>query len=121
MGELSNINIFGRLLENSEMEAITLCQDYLEGDLVKQYSPLKSMQCLPTDLLDFRDVHSTGQRDQSPGRVELFAIVQTNQALATLVPSSAASFASHQCKIILTFGHGFVLKQFLSGMREDGW
>ena len=36
VGELSNINIFGRLLDNSEMEAITLCQDYLEGDLVKQ-------------------------------------------------------------------------------------
>ena len=30
------MNIFGRLLDNTEMEAITLCQDYLEGDLVKQ-------------------------------------------------------------------------------------
>ena len=38
VGELSNINIFGRLLDDSEMEAITLCQDYLQGDLVKECS-----------------------------------------------------------------------------------
>ena len=100
MGELSNINIFGRLLENSEMEAITLCKDYLEGDLVNHRYPFISVQCLSPDLLDFRDLHSGRQRDQRAGRVELLPVVQTHQALATLVPSSAASFASYQCKII---------------------
>ena len=36
VGELSNINVYGRLLDHSEMEAITLCQDYIQGDLVKK-------------------------------------------------------------------------------------
>ena len=36
VGELSNINVYGRLLDYPEMEAITLCQDYIEGDLVKK-------------------------------------------------------------------------------------
>ena len=77
VGEMSNINIFGRLLDNSEMEAITLCQDYIEGDLVKQcpHFTIQSTKCLSPDLLDRRDLHSGGQRDQSPGRVELFPAV----------------------------------------------
>ena len=45
MGELSNINLFGRLLDNSEMEDITLCQDYLAGDLVKKCQLNLHMVC----------------------------------------------------------------------------
>ena len=36
VGELTNINLFGRVLDNSEMEAVTLCQDHLDGDLVEK-------------------------------------------------------------------------------------
>ena len=36
VGELTNINLFGRVLDNSEMEAVTLCQDHLDGDLVQK-------------------------------------------------------------------------------------
>ena len=45
MGELSNINLFGRLLDDSEMEDITLCQDYLAGDLVKKCQLNLHMVC----------------------------------------------------------------------------
>ena len=48
VGELSNINIFGRLLGNSEMEAITLCQDYLEGDLVKESFRNNQIHAMPS-------------------------------------------------------------------------
>ena len=48
VGELSNINIFGRLLGDSEMEAITLCQDYLEGDLVKEFLRNNQIHAMPS-------------------------------------------------------------------------
>ena len=101
MGELSNINIFGRLLDNSEMEAITLCQDYLEGDLVKESFRNNQIHAmLPPDLLGRWDLLGAGQRDERSGRAELRPVVQTNLSLATLAPRSVASFGSHQCKII---------------------
>ena len=68
MGELSNINLFGRLLDNSEMEDITLCQDYLAGDLVKKMS-VKLSQLMP-DLVVCRDIHFGGQRDSNFRRSE---------------------------------------------------
>ena len=72
------------------MEAITLCQDYLEGDLVKEsfrYNQIHAM--LPPDLLGRWDLPGAGQRDERPGRAELHPAVQTNLALATLVPRTA--------------------------------
>ena len=69
VGDLTNLQLHSSLLSDGQMEAVTLCKEHIEGDMVLEISQL--ILLLP-DKLDERKLLHCGKCEKGGGHSQLF-------------------------------------------------